>query len=168
MIILQHEPRGCCWTIPFIDSTASSRFIGMQQLKRIDAHILTQKGSHTSSPFFCISGQRRSRYSYSLIHILNNCSNVRNFRERQQHNIVIVIHSLHMVEVDQKVQNKILSRYFINAEAFFPFSDSYEHVCYPRALISLLNYECLNDTLYLSETPTSYYDIRDFWRKTRD
>ena len=99
---------------------------------------------------------------------LEQCSNVRNFRERQQHNIVIVIHSLHMVEVDQKVQNKILSRYFINAEAFFPFSDSYEHVCYPRALISLLNYECLNDTLYLSETPTSYYDIRDFWRKTRD
>src|SRR5215210_7883508 len=94
---------------PFQSSTAPLQvaLLVLQELKRIDAHILTQKGSHTSSPFFCISGQRRSRDSYSLIHTLNNCSNVRNFRERQQHNIVIAIHSLHMVEVDQKVQNKI-------------------------------------------------------------
>ncbi|HVD21199.1 MAG TPA: hypothetical protein VNB95_04585 [Nitrososphaera sp.] len=44
MIILQHERRGgCCWTIPFIDSTASSRFIGIgiATTEKVGAQILT-------------------------------------------------------------------------------------------------------------------------------
>jgi len=95
MIILQHERRGgCCWTTPFIYSTASSRFIGIVTTEKVGAHILTHnfiRCSHTSSLFFCISGQGQSRYSYSLIHMLNNCSNVINFRERQQQHKILLL-----------------------------------------------------------------------------
>jgi hypothetical protein len=141
MIILQHERRGgCCWTIPFIYSTASSRFIGIATTEKVGAHILThnlRRCSHTSSLFFCISGQGQSRYSYSLIHILNNCSNVRNFRERQQqHNIVMAVHSRQMVEAGQKLHNKILSGYFMNAEPFFSGFWIDTNIYSPRALIS--------------------------------
>src|SRR5215210_6558892 len=91
-------------------STASSRFIGIATTERIDAHILIHNFTrvHTPPLFSSASGLGRSRYSYSSIHTLDNCSNVRNFKERQQHNIVIAIHSRQMVEEDQKFDNKIL------------------------------------------------------------
>lgn len=94
MIILQHKRRGGVVVGPFHSSTAPLQvaLLILQQLKRIDAHILTHNfiRVHTPPLFFCISGQGRSRYSYSLIHMLNNCSNVRNFRERQQHTILLL------------------------------------------------------------------------------
>jgi hypothetical protein len=84
---------------PFHSSTAPLQvaLLVLQQLKRIDAHILTHKG-------------------FTHLLLLSSA-----FLDRGRLAIV---------------QNKILSRYFINAEAFFPFSDRYEHICYPRALIS--------------------------------
>jgi len=127
---------------PFHSSTAPLQvaLLVLQQLKGRYTHINPQfhKGSRTSSLFFCISGQGQSRYSYSLIHILNNCSNVRNFRERQQqqHNIVIAIHSRQMVEAGQKLHNKILSGYFMNAEPFFSGFWIDTNIYSPRALIS--------------------------------
>src|SRR5215203_480197 len=97
---------------PFHSSTAPLQvaLLVLQQLKGRYTHINPQfhKGSRTSSLFFCISGQGRFRYSYSLIHMLNNCSNVRNLRAPTTTHIVMAVHSRQMVEASQKLHNKIL------------------------------------------------------------
>jgi hypothetical protein len=98
---------------PFHSSIAPLQvaLLVLQQLKRIDAHILTHNFKEFTHLLSFLLHLDRGGLGI-LIHQYirwNNCSNVRNFRERQQHNIVIAIHSRQMVEADQKFDNKILS-----------------------------------------------------------
>src|SRR5215204_3424012 len=125
---------------PFHSSTAPLQvaLLVLQQLKGRCTHINTQfhKGSRTSSLFFCISGQGRSRYSYSLIHMLNNCSNVRNLRAPTTTQYCYCRSQSTNGRRGQKLHNKILSGYFMNAEPFFSGFWIDTNIYSPRALIS--------------------------------